>query len=197
MNPSDLNSLRHCRSILLRTVKSLTHKQLDYLIFPDSKSIGENLLHVAGFEFLMVAGAQLVRGTEPDYELWFGLKPGFAREAGFSQSQGQHLGFYCETLARVREAALAHFGPEHDRRMANKANFPITALTSLLCNRDPDGTLAQYEKLALGVGTTFRDDGSENGRGETDLVDLLSLHETYHRGQITFQKYVFSRLEDG
>lgn len=62
-----------------------------------------------------------------------------------------------------------------------------------LCDHDPEGDAQQYDKLAVGVGTTFQDDGVEDERGETDLVDLIRLHETYHRGQITFQKYVYSR----
>lgn len=197
MSSPGLSSLEHCRSILLRTVTGLTDEQLDYLIFPDSKSIGELLMHVAGFEFLIVAGAQLTRGIEPDHALWSSLKPGFAREAEFARPQGQNVEFYLQSLAQVREIALAYFGPHDDRRLTNKANFPIAALTSSLCSHDADGTASQYEKLAGGVGTTFQDDGSENSRGETDLVDLLNLHETYHRGHITFQKYVFSRLKDG
>jgi len=54
MPEANVSELAHGRSILLRVIRNLPAEQLDFLVFPDSKSVGESLLHVAGFEFLMV-----------------------------------------------------------------------------------------------------------------------------------------------
>src|SRR6478672_10103642 len=83
MSKSSVNELEHCRSVLLRVLKSLSNEQLDFQIFPDSKSIGELLLHVAGFEFLIISGVRLLAGHTLEHHLWRKLKPGFSREAGF------------------------------------------------------------------------------------------------------------------
>lgn len=80
-----------------------------------------------------------------------------------------------------------------DQRSSDGSEEVIRDLVALLDEADPEAGAGQYDKLAAGVDTSFRDDGAENERGETDLVDLIQLHETYHRGQITFQKYVYAR----
>jgi hypothetical protein len=51
-------------------------------------------------------------------------------------------------------------------------------------------------RVATGLGNSFSDDGAMNDSGETDLIHLLQLHETYHRGQITLLSYVYARLND-
>jgi hypothetical protein len=194
MLESSMKELEHCRAVLLRVIEGLSSQQLDFLMFPDSKSVGEMLLHVAGFEFLMVSGAGLLCGDSPDHHLWHKLKPGFSREAGFSPPKGRSLDDYIAALAEVRERAVCNFNPDGERRLVAKAKFPVAALTAVLCGTDPEADAKLYEKLAVGVSTSFSDDGAENERGEVDLVNLLRLHETYHREQITFQKYIYSRL---
>lgn len=74
MLETNLNELEHSRSVLLRVSKGLSNEQLDFLVFPDSKSIGEILLHVAGFEFLMISATGLAIGNEPDFSIWHKLK---------------------------------------------------------------------------------------------------------------------------
>ena len=194
MPNSSVSELEHCRSVLLRVVKSLSNEQLDFQVFPDAKPIGELLLHVAGFEFLMVSGAKLLAEGAPDHRLWLKLKPGFAREAGFPPPQGRSLDDYLAALTDVRQRTLPFFAESAERRMVQKAKFPITALVALLRDSDPEANVEHYNKIAAGARTTFSDDGSENERGETDLVNLLQLHETYHRDHITLQKYLYTRL---
>ena len=80
--------------------------------------------------------------------------------------------------------------------MVSKKGFPIAALIDLLREGDPEAQATHYQKIAAGVGTTFSDDGAEDDKGETDLVNLLQLHETYHRGHITMQKYLYARRRE-
>jgi hypothetical protein len=188
--------LSHFRHVLLRVIGGLSNEQLDFLVFPDSKSIGESLLHVAGFEFLMVSAAALVIGNEPDLGIWHKLKPGFSREVGFPAPKGYALDHYLEILAEIRERTVFYFGEQAERGLVAKATFPIVPLTMLLRHNDPEGGAQQYEKLASAAGTSVSDDGGVNKNGETDLIHLLQLHETYHRGQITLQKYIHARLKN-
>ena len=111
--------------------------------------------------------------------------------------KGYALDHYLEVLAEIRERTVSYFGEQAERRLVAKATFPIVPLAMLLRNNDPEADTQQYEKLATAVGTTFSDDGAVNKSGETDLIHLLQLHETYHRGQITFQKYIYARLRVG
>lgn len=188
-----MNELEHCRSVLLRVLEGVSNEQLDFQIFPDSKSIGELLLHIAGFEFLIISGLRLQAVHHP---LWHKLKPGFSREAGVPPPKGRSLDDYLEALAEVRENTICYFGEVAERRMI-PARFQIGALAALLRDNDPESDIKQYDRLAAGLGNSVRDDGAENQRGETDLVNLLQLHETYHRGQITLQKYLCARLQPG
>ena len=193
MTYSSVNELEHCRAVMLRVLKGLSSEQLDYQIFPDAKSIGELLLHVAGFELLMVSGAGFLAGATPDHRLWHKLKLGFSREAGFPPPKGRSVDDYLKALAEVREHTIRYFAENAGHRMVLKTGFPIVALIALLRENDPEAEVEQYEKIAAGVSTTFADDGAENERGETDLVNLLQLHEAYHRGHITLQKYLYAR----
>jgi DinB superfamily len=190
-----MNELEHCRAVLLRMIKDLSREQLDFQVLPDSKSIGEILLHVAGFEFAIVSGNRLLAGHTPEHHLWRKLKSGFSREAGFPPPKGRSLNDYIDALAEVRKQTISYFGENAERRMVLMTRFPIGALTALLRDNDPEPNVERYEKLAAGLCSSIKDDGAENERGETDLVDLLQLHETYHRGQITFQKYLYPRLD--
>jgi hypothetical protein len=191
-----MNELEHCRSVLLRVLEGVSNEQLDFQIFPDSKSIGELLLHVAGFEFLIISGLRLQDGHTVHHHLWHKLKPGFSREAGFPPPKGRSLDDYLEALAEVREHTIRYFGGMAERRMI-PARFQIGAFVALLRDNDPESDIKQYDRIVAGLGNSVRDDGAENQRGETDLVNLLQLHETYHRGQITLQKYLCTRLQPG
>jgi len=193
MSSSSASKLEHCRAVLLRVVNGLSNEQLDFLLFPDSKSLGETLLHIAGFEFLMIAGAGYQASGTPDHRLWQRLKPGFSREAGFPPPRATQLDDYVDLLAEVHESAIRYFTVHEDPCLVAKPTFPIVELTARLRDNDPAANSKQYKDLAACVGASFKDDGAENERGETDLASLLLLHETYHRGQITLLKYLYAR----
>ena len=197
MLETNVSGLKHSRSVLLRVIEGLSDEQLDFLVFPDSKSVGEILLHIAGFEFLMISAAGLAIGNEPDFSMWHKLKSGFSREARFTAPRGYGLDHYLEILAEVRERTFSYFGAQTQRRLVAKSTFPLVPLARLLWSNDPEAGAQGYEKLATGLGSSFSDDGAMNNAGETDLIDLLQLHETYHRGHITLLKYIYARLNDG
>jgi DinB family protein len=107
MRASDgLTALAHCRTVLARVTAGMTVDDLDHRHFPDAKSNGEVLLHIAGFEFLVIASAQLARGEKPNVSLWPTLKPGFAREAGFAPPHRRGLDDYFQALDAVRERTV-------------------------------------------------------------------------------------------
>ncbi|MEM1199480.1 MAG: hypothetical protein AAGI06_09245 [Pseudomonadota bacterium] len=190
-----LSGLHHNRSILLRVIQKLDLEALDFLLFPETKSIGELLMHVAGFEYAMVFSLKAGQGQEIDFDLWEELKPGFSREAGFSGPSGFELDIYTQILAKMRARTVDLIEANPAGAVFDRDQFEISTLMSLLAKKDGAGRPEAYEKLGAGIGTSFVDDGVITQDGTVNLAELLQLHETYHRGQITFQTYLMSRLD--
>jgi len=197
MVANGVDDLEHCRSVLLSVLGEPETAQLDFLLLPDSKSAGETVLHIAGFEYLLISLACLHNGQEPDHELWRPLRSGFAREGGFAAPRGLPFAHYRDLLAQVRARTVRYLGEAPGRRKVRKERLLVKALASRLCANDATGDAAAYDKLTAGAGRSIRDDGAVDEHGEVDLVNLLALHETYHRGQITLLKYIYSRLRAG
>ena len=190
-----LSGIEHIRGILQRVVAGLGPDDLDRQVFPDSKTIGEILLHVAGFEHLIVTCAQWQRRPRlADAEsAWPLLKPGFAREAGFRPPRGHRLEDYLGWLSATRDRTLTFLADDAAPAIRAK-DFPIAPVAAALHARHPDDDAACYRRLALGIQSSFADDGVVDHRGLVAVQALLGLHETYHRGQITLSKYILSRL---
>jgi hypothetical protein len=189
-----LAKLNYCRAVLVRVTAGLTIKELDHCHFPDSKSNGEILLHIAGFEFLIVACGQSTAGDRPDGALWSALKPGFAREAGFAPPRLRSLDEYFQLLDAVRERTENFLGRDDAAATIDAASFAIHQVARELAEMDVGEDRDRYRRLAAGVLTSFTDDGAPDATGMVALPELLALHETYHRGQITLNKYVRARL---
>jgi len=187
-------NLSHCRAVLLRVTAGLGVAELDYRAFPDSKSNGEILLHIAGFEFLTIASALCARGGHLDTSPWPALKGGFAREAGFAPPEGRSLQDYVACLAAIRQATAAFLADDRQAGAVRAAEFPITALADNLSAVHGAGDDECYGRLAPAVMSSFNDDGAVDARGMVDLSTVLLLHESYHRGQITLNKYIRSRM---
>ena len=185
--------LAHCRAVLVRVMAGQGVAELDYRAFPDAKSNGEILLHIAGFEFLVLATARSARGERIDPEPWAQLKPGFAREAGFTPPTGRELSAYLGHLDQVRQDTMAHLLGDSTRRDLEAERFAISRVAQELSVADREADKNCYERLARGVSTSFSDDGAVDPRGMVDIPALLLLHETYHRGQLTLNKYIRSR----
>lgn len=188
-----LTGFDHCRGVLLRVTAGLTEDELDYGAFSDTKTIGEILLHIAGFEFLIIAGSQMLGRQPVDFSSWGQLRAGFAREAGFAPPRGDRIEAYADLLARVREKTSRWLSADPGNRRLPSASFPLRELTGALHAAHPEDP-ASYQRLANGIATSLKDDGAVDGSGFVDVVQLLALHETYHRGQITLQKYFRARM---
>jgi hypothetical protein len=189
-----LASLAHCRAVLARVTAGLTVEELDHCHFPDSKSNGEILLHIAGFEFLIIASAQAAMGAARDGSLWPALKAGFAREAGFAPPRRHSLDEYLGLLDTVRARATEFLGCRDNPRKIGAAGFAIRQVAQELADADLGEDPNHYRRLAAGVTTSFGDDGVPDETGMVEIAAVLALHETYHRGQITLNKYVQARL---
>ena len=147
-----MNELEHSRGVLVRAINNLSTKEIDFLIFPDSKSIGELLLHVAAFEFLMVSASGLINKEEPDLDIWHKLKPGFSREGGFPGPKGYPLDHYLRVLAEIRERSFSYFGGQAERRLVANSGFPIVPLAMLLRIRIPKRTPNNMKSSRLRLG---------------------------------------------
>lgn len=187
--------LTHGRSVLIRVTAGLGVEELDYRAFPDAKSNGEILLHIAGFEFLVLAAARFARREPIDPEPWAQLKSGFAREAGFAPPTGRALSAYLRHLDQVRQETVAYLMDDSTRRELEAERFAILGVAQGLSATDRESDRSCYERLARGVSTSFSDDGAVDSRGMVDIPALLLLHETYHRGQLTLNKYIRSRKQ--
>jgi len=197
MNTEDaIASLSHCRAVLVRVSAGLKVEDLDYRVFPDAKSNGEILLHVAGFEFLIVTSAQATRGERVDASPWSELKAGFAREAGFAPPSGRSLDEYINHLESIRQRTVAFLIRDAGPKCIEAGSFAIRQVAQELSMTDPEDENC-YERLARGVSTSFHDDGAHDAHGMVAIPSLLLLHETYHRGQITLNKYIRSRMLRG
>lgn len=185
--------LMHCRSVLVRVTAGLGVAELDYRAFPDAKSNGEILLHIAGFEFLVLAAARVARRERIDPEPWAQLKSGFAREAGFTPPTGRELNAYLGHLDQVRQGTVAYLMGDSTRRDLEAERFAILGVAQELSATDGEADGSCYERLARAVSSSFGDDGAVDSRGMVDIPALLQLHETYHRGQLTLNKYIRSR----
>lgn len=189
-----LAALGHHRAILMRAINGLDMPTLDYRIFPESKSIGEMLFHIAGFEFIVVSSIQLDNGNPVDVDLWHTIKPGFAREGGFQTPNGFELDRYITALDCVRERTEAYIGENEGSAYSTRDHFLIDDLMKALSAADAECDPSCYTRLRTGVGTSYADDGPPPNQDVVDIVDLMQFHETYHRGQITIQKYLISRM---
>src|SRR5262249_5743979 len=152
MLKSSVSELERCRSVLLRVVKGLSTEQLDFQSLPDAKPIGELLLHIAAFEFLMISGASPHAEEVSDPYLWPRLKLGFAREAGLPPPKGRSLDDYLTALGQVRQRTLSYFTESAERRMVPTIGFAIAALVARLRDSDPETDTEHYTKIAAGIG---------------------------------------------
>jgi len=197
----ECSDLKHVREILTRHTANLSIDELDWLATPKSKSIGETLLHISGFEFLIICAIKLGKSQTFDTTLWHDLKPGFAREAGFEAPRNSEKETYSNLLELVREDTfvfLRAHGP-----LVSRKDVRISALCRMLHASSPTETsdtssleLGTYDRLCSSVENSFLDDAGPASAATFDLNKLLNLHETYHRGQITLLRYLYRCRQD-
>ncbi len=182
-------AIEHARDSLLRIIEKTDEADVERKLFPNSKSIGEILLHIAGFEFVVTEALPEKIGMPSDMALWSRIKTGFAREAGFSEPSGLQLADYAAALLEVRARTLALLDAGQDRKV-EASHYDVRGCLGKLASLDAQASGKIYDNLYAAVGTSFEDDIAEDECGFLDWVSLLIVHETYHRGQLTYMRYV-------
>jgi hypothetical protein len=192
MRPSSpaIGGLDRVRGVTLRHLRPLSQDAIDWLPLPDAKSIAELALHIAGFEYLAVAAVRRAQHLTWRSDVWPGLAGGFAREAGFEPVCGLSCRSLVERLDQVRVLTLEHLA---EPSAAAWVDDLAGAARGLLAELSTYGPPADYAKLTEGHARSLVAEGPTDAAGRTDLIALLTHHETYHRGHVTYVAYLHSR----
>lgn len=166
------------RDVLLDDLEGLTIEDLDRQIFPGTMSVGTSILHILGYEYLLTKGITLERGNSMNDERWDVIRHGFYRDLGLNQIEGRSPEFYTDLLAEVRADTNALLN-EAERVVFQPPDFESVLLEF---GEPPE----RAEKLAVGV--VRKTMGAE----QVNIPVTIAKHESYHRGQITFMKYLYS-----
>ncbi len=165
------NNYRTARSRLLSDIDGLTVEALDWQITPGLITIGTSLLHIIGFERMLIAAVEgcdvrlIIKQPE-----WLVFAPGFRRLLPTSHPTSFPLSFYVDLLTKQEQITWNFLGKMSDRIMSARSKF--------------------YADNKL-----FQDSGLED-RENRQLLSALLQHEQYHRGQITLLKYLFLRATE-
>lgn len=162
-------SFRWSRKILLSDLRGLPPSALDWKVRPDSVTIGSTLIHIAAIEYSVTTA--LIERRPPKEEwntpMWKILRPGFHRKFPKEVSTEQSL----QSLLRILEDVRRRFR----ETLVRMTDFRM------------DETVEWYED----------DHELEDERFRTytlrELLYRLIGHEQYHRGQLTFLKYLARR----
>jgi uncharacterized damage-inducible protein DinB len=160
----------HYRAIyatLLKDLNGTPESALDWRLVPGAITIGSSLLHIIGYEYLVVsaiAGAEvasLLRGPE-----WAVYAPGFPRELNVPLPAGRDLGWYLSLIDRRRVDTIRFLDEMRDRVLDGETRFYTS-------------------------GTLFKE-SSLTQVPNAELIMSLFSHASYHRGQITLIKHAYS-----
>lgn len=167
------------RSVLLGDLEGLSVDELDRRIFPETMSIATSILHTAAFEYLLTAAIRQAQGEPIDSDLWEAVRYGFSRDLDLEQPTGHSLEYYTDVLAAVRSETDALI---EDTGTTLPADLDFESLLLELGEAEADA-----ESLAMIVSRKV----TTGGDGRLVLPVEITLHESYHRGQITFTKYLY------
>ncbi len=100
-----VSMLEHTRAVTLEEIKSLSQKDLDYLVEEGSNSIGSLLLHIASIEFVhQVISFEERDINESELQKWkAALELG---QQARNKIRKNSLEFYLNELSQVREQTL-------------------------------------------------------------------------------------------
>jgi hypothetical protein len=114
------------RDMVLREVRGINQKELDFLLDDDSNTIGAMLMHLAGTEryyqidtFDDISRKELSFGVSD--EVWDAA--GNLGNSGRSTFKGKPLSFYLDKLAEVREYSLNEMKKRDDNWLMKSTNF--------------------------------------------------------------------------
>lgn len=152
---------------LVRDLSRICDEALDWKITPQAITIGSSVLHVLGYELMLVAALEgndvtqiRTRVDWPQYEC------GFQKELGAPTPRGLPLAHYLSLIGARRK---------------NTRRFWEESAPKLL-----DGSTWFYRD-----GQEFKESGLCLEKNEALMTSILC-HVRYHRGQITLLKYLFS-----
>lgn len=106
------------RESVIRAVKGLSQAELDFLIDPESNSIGALLMHLAATEVIYQDLTFYGHNgfSETNKEKWnVAMSLG---DEGRKQIKGHHLEYYLSALKEIREKTLAEFKKRDDKWLA-------------------------------------------------------------------------------
>ena len=106
------------RESVIRAVKGLSQAELDFLIDPESNTIGALLMHLAATEVIYqdLTFYNHKEFSETNKEKWnVAMSLG---EEGRKQIKGNNLEYYLSALKEVREKTLAEFKKRDDKWLA-------------------------------------------------------------------------------
>ncbi len=111
---------------VLGPTRSLTQKDLDFLLDKDANTIGALMLHLAATEVLyqrMTFNNEIFDKLPADYEAKWGPAMNLG-DAGRSAIKGHDLGFYQDALRQAREKTLSEFAKRDDAWLLNPLPEP-------------------------------------------------------------------------
>lgn len=193
-----LDYMNKHQDILLGDLESLPEENLHAKIFDDTMTISASILHTAAFEFLLTSAIKADRGEELDRDLWKRLEAGFPRdlnveepprdlrfkdepEREFIDNADHDLQYYMDVLREVRAQTESVLREEGTPKFEGVELEPV--VEELVDSPEDSTGLALEVEAKL---QSFEDQ-------PVDVRKAIVQHESYHRGQITFMKYLFSR----
>ncbi|MNN66700.1 DinB family protein [compost metagenome] len=114
--------MNYARHTTFESAKDLTMDQLDYLIDPQSNSIGALLLHFAAVEYAYQVGTFEERDlSEDELSIWGpALNLG---EEGRDKIKGNELSYYIEQMNNVRQKTFELFKAVNDDWLTKEEQF--------------------------------------------------------------------------
>lgn len=117
-----LSMMNYARHTTLQAVKDLTVDQLDYLLDPESNSIGALLLHFAAVEYAYQVSTFEKRDLSEDEITIWGAALDLG-ELGRKEIRGHELDFYIKKLDEVREQTFELFKTVDDDWLSEQEDF--------------------------------------------------------------------------
>lgn len=170
--------------IINTALTTLVDLDMDYPVRPGAKTSGEDLLHIAAFEYIYVASIAITKGRSINSTLWYNdVKFGFAREAGFLPlPSGYPVSYYQTVLDKVRNYTMTIIDPM-DSFLVSSIN--LTPLMIQLSSGDPTAPPSSYLIIPFQAAQSavYHDVGN-------DLGAMMVSHAAYHRGEIFLRRWL-------
>ena len=117
-----VSMMNYTRSMTLEAVAGLGVDQLDYLLDPQSNSIGALLLHIAAAEVGYQAATFEARELDAEERQQWGAALDLGERAR-NEIKGHELSYYVDNLERIRTKTLAELGRREDRWLEEETSF--------------------------------------------------------------------------